>query len=112
MTVAASVALGVAVVHEAGHGGGDGFKASVGVLRKARDVVAVVHSVGLLCVEVCPVALSRGLHLAVASRILVFVVDAHEEGAARLERRADAQTSDILYNTHIFFYDANLRKIS
>lgn len=66
------------------------------VLREAGDLVAVVHSIGSVRVEVGPVAGPNRLHLSTAfvGRIIVLVIDAEEEWVEGRVRPRDGKARD------------------
>mmetsp|Transcript_23592 Transcript_23592/g.67035 ORF Transcript_23592/g.67035 Transcript_23592/m.67035 type:complete len:267 (-) Transcript_23592:273-1073(-) len=83
LAITARVALAVRVVDDALDGGGDGLEAAVRVLGEARDLVAVVEAprrVGVKVHAVADTQVGGDLHLVVARRVVVLVVDEEEEG--------------------------------
>ena len=116
VAVAACIAHAVCVIHATFERGSERLEPSVRMLRKTWHAVAVVHAVWLTCaqsirawsrhhckgvaasrtdthlapVKVSTVAAPRGLHLGVASRVLIVVIHAEQERVLRLEGEAKA----------------------
>ena len=116
ITVAACIAHAVCVIHATFERGSERLEPSVRMLRKTWHAVAVVHAIWLTCaqsirawsrhqckgvaasrsdthlapVKVSTVAAPRGLHLGVASRVLIVVIHAEQERVLRLEGEAKA----------------------
>lgn len=80
--ISACIADAIGVIDDTVDGGGDGFKSSMGMLRKAWDFGPVIHAIWRIWVKVMPVAWVWRFHgfMNGSFWIFIFVIDAKEEG--------------------------------